>query len=104
MKERVDTFQVGPATAGGIQGLVQAKVATVLAEARRTANGRTITVRAKYTIEDDAHKTPPDKTHIAHIYIEHDNDPESSFNLEKERTVGTETWKVGVYSSPVLNS
>lgn len=90
MKERIDTFQVGPSTASGIQGLIQAKEAQVLAEARKTANGRTITMRATITVQGT--------DHIAHIYIEHDGDPESPFNLVKEKTFTTETWKAGVYS------
>ena len=98
MRERVDTFQVGPSTASGIQGLVQAKISQVLVEARKTADNRTITVRATYTVEDALNLTPPDKTHTAHIYIEYEDDPLSSFNLVKEREVGTETWKAGVYS------
>jgi hypothetical protein len=95
MRERIDTFQVGPAAASEIKDLIRAKVVEVLAEARKTANGRTITVRATLTIEG--------AEYTAHIFIEHREDPETATDLVKERTVITETWKVGVYSSPELN-
>jgi len=97
MKERVDTFQVGPSSIGGIKTLIEDKIPDVLVEARITAEQRTITVRAKYTIED-SNNAPPGLRHIAHIYIEYENATLSPFNLVKERTVGTETWKAGVYA------
>lgn len=95
MKERADTFQVGPSNESAIQGLIQAKEAQVLAEARKTANGRTISMSVTMTVEDGEH--------TAHIYIEHKDEAESPFNMVKQRTVTTETWKAGVYPSPVLN-
>lgn len=95
MRERVDTFQVGPSTESGIKGLIQAKEAQVLAEARKTANGRTISMSVTMTVENGEH--------IAHIYIEHKDEPESAFNMIKQRTVTTETWGAGVYSSPALS-
>lgn len=94
MRERIDTFQVGPASPGNIGALIEAKIPAVLEEARKTANGKTISVKAIYTKEGNET--------IAHIFIEHLDETVRKFDLEKQRTVVTEHWTCGVYDSPVF--
>ena len=96
MKPRADTFQVGPAAVGQIGALVEGVTPDVLVEARKTANGRTISVNATYTKEGN--------DTIAHVFIEHDAEDLRAFNLDKIRTVVTEHWTCGVYDSPIIGT
>lgn len=91
MRERDDTFQVGPASPGNIGALIEDKIPAILEEARKTANGRTISIKATYTKEGN--------DTIAHIFIEHLGESVREFDLEKQRTVVTEHWTCGVYDS-----
>ena len=94
MRERIDTYQVGPAAPGQIDALIEAVIPDVLIDARKTANGRTISVNATYTKEGN--------DTIAHVFIEHDGEDLRAFNLDKQRTVVTEHWTCGVFDSSVL--
>ena len=94
MRERDDTYQVGPAAPGQIDALIEAVIPDVLEWARKTANGRTISVNATYTKEGN--------DTIAHVFIEHDAETVRAFNLDKVRTVVTEHWTCGVFDSPIL--
>ncbi len=96
MRERIDTYQVGPAAVGQIGALVEGVIPDVLVEARKTANGRTISVNATYTKEGN--------DTIAHVFIEHDNEALRPFDLDKIRTVVTEHWTCGVFDSPIIPS
>ena len=106
MRERTDTFQVGPvATKAEVKQLIQDKMPDVLSEARKTADGKSITARATLTEYDTM--TMPDESvmapaFIAHVYIEHNKDELSDTDLVLEKQVITETWKIGVYDSPEL--
>ena len=94
MKPRVDTFQVGPAAPGLIGQLIEDKIPAVLEEARKSANGKNMSIGATYTKEGNET--------IAHIYIEYLDEELQEFNLVKLRTVVTEHWKCGVYNSLLL--
>ena len=106
MRERLDTFQVGPvATKTEVKQLIQDKMPDVLSEARKTADGKSITARATLTEYDTM--TMPDESvmapaFIAHVYIEHNKDELSDTNLVQENEIITQQWKIGVYDSPEL--
>ena len=106
MRERLDTFQVGPvATKAEVKQLIQDKMPDVLSEARKTADGKSITARATLTEYDTM--TMPDESvmapaFIAHVYIEHNKDELSDTNLVQENEIITQQWKIGVYDSPEL--
>ena len=106
MRERADTFQVGPvATKAEVKQLIQDKMPDVLSEARKTADGKSITARATLTEYDTM--TMPDESvmapaFIAHVYIEHNKDELSDTNLVQENEIITQQWKIGVYDSPEL--
>jgi len=90
MKERVDTFQVGPAAPGQIGGLVEDVTPAVLLEARKTDSGRNTAVKSITTVEGNQS--------IAHVYIEYTADAPSAFNFDKQRTVVTEHHNTGIYA------
>lgn len=103
MRERIDTFQVGPvATKPEIKILIREKLPEMLVEARKTANGRTITARATLREFDTLDGLSP--AFIAHLFIEHRGDTLSGTDLVKETSRITEQWKIGVYSSPNLEN
>ena len=82
MRERIDTFQVGPMASGLINQAIEDAIPSVLEEARKTADGRTISVKAEKAI--DGSET------TAHVFIEHLEESESAYDLTKTRTVVTE--------------
>lgn len=65
-----------------------------LKEVEETANGRTITVLAKSRRDDDGV--------YAHLRFQYRDEQISATNITKTRTVITEDFTVGVYSSPEL--
>jgi len=89
MKERVDTFQVGPAAPGQIDALVEAVVPDVVQEASITANERTISVGTIMTKEGNQS--------IAHVFMEYNGEVATPYDLIKTRTVVTEHYTAGVY-------
>jgi len=90
MRERIDTYQVGPAAPGLIGGLVEDVIPAVLVEARITANGRNIRIIDKETKEG--------VESISHVGIEYTEDDLSDFNRDKQRTVITEDYIDGIYA------
>ncbi|HEB27567.1 MAG TPA: hypothetical protein ENI05_07295 [Porticoccus sp.] len=96
MRERIDTFQVGPMASGLVNQAIEDVIPAVRAEAEKTANGRTITVQATKTLEGN--------DSMAHVFIEHNGEELSEYDLTKTRTVVTEQYTCGVYDSPVLEA
>ncbi len=96
MRERIDTFQVGPMASGLVNQAIEDVIPAVRAEAEKTANGRTISVGALKTLEGS--------DSFAHVFIEHNEEEEAEYNLTKTRTVVTEHYTCGVYNSPVLEA
>jgi len=97
---------VGPvATKAEVKQLIQDKMPDVLSEARKTADGKSITARAMLT-EYDTMSMPVEPVMApafnADVYIEHKKEALSDTNLVQEKQVITETWKIGVYDSPEL--
>ena len=90
MKERVDTFQVGPAAPGQIDDLVEAVIPDVVQEASITANGRTISPGVIMTKEGN--------NSIAHVFMEYKGETATPYDLIKTRTVVTEHYTAGVYN------
>ena len=101
MKERVDTFQVGPVdTKVEVKQLIKDKMPDVIKEARKSANGKTITgwYDLRYEEVDGT-----DTNFIAHIFIEHLDKPVSGVNLVRIRKQIKERGEIGTWSSPIQN-
>jgi len=82
MKERVDTFQVGPAAPGQIDDLVEAVIPDVIEEASITASERTISIGVEMTKEGNES--------IAHVFMEYKGEDIRPYDFIKTRTVITE--------------
>jgi len=89
MKEYVDTYQVGPAAPGAIEGLVQAVIPEVVAEASKTANGRNINVET--TVKKHGNES------IGWVFIVYTEDDPIPFEWVKTNTVVTDAYTNGVY-------
>ncbi len=96
MRERIDTFQVGPMDSGLVNQAIADIIPAVLTEANKTANGRTISVNAEKTTEGNES--------FAYVFIEHKDEEPYAYDLIKTRTVVTEQYTCGVYDSPVLEA
>lgn len=96
MLDEVDTYYVGTMSPGLLNQAIEDVRPTVIAEARLAANGRTISLFARKTLEGNQS--------FAHVFVRHDAEPLSPPELTKTRTRVTEDYKMGVYDSPHIGN
>ena len=96
MRNEVDTYYVGPMPPGLLNQAIDDVRDAVIAEGRLAANGQTISLFARKTLEGN--------DSFAHVFIRQGEDPLSPPELTKTRTRVTEDYKMGVYDSPIIGT
>ena len=103
MKERVDTFQVGPVnTKAEALQLALDKMPAVIAEVEKSGNGKTATASAKLERFENLDGMSP--AFVAHIYIEHLGLPVTGYDLQLVETRTIEEWLIGTAPTPELDA